>query len=98
VAFKAEELTAKIFPMLAGGCLQDTVTKGRPCPQNTNVPCADKSRPPCGANTNVCLQDTASPTTHPDDPPGPRKRSAAGLALLRAQLQDRLAQGPGASL
>jgi hypothetical protein len=92
VAFKAEELTTKIFPMLAaGGCPQDTVSKGKPpCPQNTHVPCPDNSRHPCGGGTQNCPQDTA-PTTHP----GGDRKSVAGLAdlaLLRTQLQERLAR------
>jgi hypothetical protein len=100
VVFKAEELTTKVFPLLAaGGCPQDTVTKGRPpCPQNTHAPCPENTHPPCGAGTDNCPQDTA-PTTGP----GHGKKSVSGLQgsdlkLLRAQLHDRLRQGPEASL
>ena len=91
MAFKAEELTTKILPMLAaGGCPQDTVSKGKPpCPQNSHAPC------PGGTNA-PCPQDTA-PTTGPGHGPGPGggKKSTAGLAdlaLLRTQLREQLAQ------
>jgi hypothetical protein len=103
VAFKADELTTKIFPrsdagLWAGGCLQDTITKGgRPpgCPQNTHVPCPENTRIPCGGDTRECTQDTV---TGP-----PPKRSAAemdrsALPLLRDQLRERLARGPAATL
>jgi hypothetical protein len=97
VAFKAEELTTKVFPLLgAGGCPEDTFAK-KPCPQNSHAPCPEHTKPPCGGATGNCPEDSAHPTT------GPGKRQAAGLqrsglALLRAQLQDRLRQGPGAAL
>ena len=96
MAFKAEELTTKIFPLsktglwaAGGGCPQDTLSKGKPCPQNTYVPCPDHSRPPCGGGTQNCPQDTMPTPTHRE------KKSVAGLAdlaLLRTQLQERLAQ------
>lgn len=97
MAFKAEELTTKIFPLLAaGGCPQDTISKGKPCPQNTHLPCPENTRPPCGDGSVRCPQDTVPPT-------GPGKRSAGGLqradlTLLRAQLRERLAQGPSPAL
>jgi len=88
VAFKAEELTSKIFPEsgpgLWGACPQDTLGKGKPC--------GDTKRPPCPENTRTggpCPQDTLT---------GKPPKSAAGsagdaLILLRSQLRERLAAG-----
>jgi hypothetical protein len=88
VAFKAEELSTKIFPDSAhglwAGCPQDTMTKGKPCQDNTKNPCPQNTHPDGG---HPCPQDTMSPTTHP-----PRKAAAETLPLLRAQLRERLAR------
>jgi hypothetical protein len=94
VAFKAEELTAKIFPFAQGGaweanapCPQDTLTKGKqpPCAQSTHAPCAEHTRPPAPP---PCPQDTHAPHKAGGDGPG------VDLALLQAQLRDRMAAGP----
>ncbi len=93
MAFKAEELSTKIFP-IAGwfACPEDTMSKGKPCPQNTHVP--PPGPKPCPAGTHPdgghpCPEDTMSPTTHP-----PRRATAGTLPLLQAQLRERLARGP----
>jgi hypothetical protein len=92
VAFNAEELTIKVFPdsvLWAGGCPQDTMSKGKPCQDHTKNPCTQNTVPPDGGEGHPCPQDTMTPTTRP-----PRKASAAALPLLQAQLRERLAQGP----
>ena len=91
MAFKAEELTAKIFPFAeAGGweaiapCPQDTLNKGKqpPCVQNTHPPCAGNTHPP-------------APPPCPEGTHAPHKAgwegAGAALALLQAQLRGRLA-------
>jgi hypothetical protein len=91
VAFKAEELAGKVFPEPEGEawamCPQDTLTnKGKPC-NNTRPPCPQGSHPPGPG----CPQDTHRP-------PGQARGGDAGaLALLQAQLRDRLARGPAAA-
>jgi hypothetical protein len=98
VAFKAEELTSKIFPAvfpesdagLWAGCPQDTLDKGGKCPDNTKKPGPPGPKGPgCGGGSA----------------PGPRPRpKRAGeldrdaLVLLQAQLRDRMAQGSAAGL
>ena len=91
MAFKAEELTAKIFPFAEGGaweavapCPQDTLTKGKqpPCAQNTHPPCAEHTHPP---SPPACQQGTHPP--HKAGWAGPD----AALAVLQAQMRDRLA-------
>jgi hypothetical protein len=93
VAFKAEELTAKIFPFVEGGawlaapCPQDTLNKGKqpPCAQNTHPPCVEHTHPP-------------APPPCPNDTHAPHKAGWEGsgtpLAMLQAQLRDRLAAEP----
>lgn len=90
MAFKAEELTAKIFPSpedapWQAGCPQDTLIKGKPCADNTHPPCAQNTHPP-------------APAPCPDDTHLPHKAGWEGegapLALLQAQLRDRLAARP----
>ena len=89
MAFKAEELTSKIFPEpgpgIWGACPQDTLGKDQPC--------GDTKRPPCPEHTRVgapCPQDTI-PTGKPPKKAGGRDVDA--LVLLRSQLQERLAAG-----
>jgi hypothetical protein len=94
VAFKAEELTSKIFPDFAGGlwagCPQDTMSKDKPCPDHTKQPCDHNTAPPDGGGGgHPCPQDTMPPTAHP-----PRRAAAEALPLLQAQLRERLARGP----
>ena len=91
MAFKAEELTTKIFPdpVLWAGCPQDTMSKGKPCQDHTKNPCTQNTAPPDGGEGHPCPQDTMTPTTHP-----PRKASAATLPLLQAELRERLARRP----
>jgi hypothetical protein len=98
VAFKAEELTSKIFPEsgagMWAGCPQDTLGKGGgggkpPCPENTRRQCPQDTIPPGG---QPCPQETRRP---------PKKATAPdrdALALLQAQLRGRLAQGTAAGL
>jgi hypothetical protein len=87
VAFKAEELSTKVFPDSArglwAGCPQDTLGKDK-CQENTKNPCTQHTVPPDG---QPCPQDTLSPTHQP-----PRKAAAETLPLLRAQLRERLAR------
>ena len=90
MAFKAEELTSKIFPASGTGvwmaCPQDTLGKGKPCGDQTKKPCPqDTVRP-----NEPCPQDTQPPRKPPKRSGG---LDAAALALLQAQLRDRLAQG-----
>jgi hypothetical protein len=88
VAFKAEELTTKIFPDSGRGlwaCPQDTMTKGKPCADHTKNPCPQDTHPD-GGEGHPCPQDTMTPTTHP-----PRRAAADTLPLLQAQLRERLA-------
>ncbi len=91
MAFKAEELTSKVFPASGAevwaGCPQDTMPKGKPC-NNTKPPCPPGTVPPGGPD---CPQDTM-PTHKP--PRSTRERDAATLALLRTQLRDQLAREP----
>ncbi len=91
MAFKAEELTSKIFPesgaAIWGACPQDTLGKGKPC-GDTKPPCDDNTRPPQGPGG--CPQDTI--------PPGKPPKKAGGADLdalihLRSQLRERLAAG-----
>jgi hypothetical protein len=89
VAFKAEELTSKIFPESSAGiwgaCPQDTLGKGQPC--------GDTKRPPCPENTRVgapCPQDTV-PTGKPPKKAGGWDGDA--LIHLRSQLRERLEAG-----
>ena len=94
MAFKAEELTAKIFPSpedapWQAGCPQDTLNKDKqPCPQSTHPPCAQNTHPP-------------APPPCPNETHAPHKAGWGGwegegapLALLQAQMRDRLAAGP----
>ncbi len=90
MAFKAEELTSKIFPTSGpevwGACPQDTLGKGKPC-GDTRPPCPQGTRQPDGPG---CPQDTF-PTGKP-----PKKDAGAGrdaLLHLRSQLRERLAAG-----
>lgn len=90
MAFKAEELSSKIFPESGIGlwavCPQDTLGKGQPC--------GDTKRPPCPENTRVghpCPQDTIPPTGKPPKNAGGWDGDA--LILLRSQLRERLAAG-----
>lgn len=94
MAFKAEELSAKVFPaVLAIACPEDTLSKGKPCPQSTHVPCPGPSNRPCPEDTRPgggqCPEDTL---THP-----PRRGAAevagGALTLLQSQLRERLAAG-----
>jgi hypothetical protein len=94
VAFKAEELTSKIFPEsgagIWAGCPQDTLGKGGkpPCPENTKRQCPQDTLPTGG---EPCPQDTRKP---------PKKAGAPdrdALVLLQAELRGRLAQGPAAA-
>ena len=92
MAFKAEELTTKIFPVAGWlACPEDTMSKGKPCPQSTHVPPVPQ---PCpgGTRPGPCPEDTVSPTTRP-----PRRASAGTLPLLQAQLRERLAARDGPS-
>jgi hypothetical protein len=92
VAFKAEELTSRIFPESGAGiwaaCPQDTLGKGErpPCPENTKRPS------PQGPGGGGCPQDTRKP---PKKAEGPGRDA---LVLLQAQLRDRMAQGSAAGL
>ncbi len=91
MAFKAEELTAKIFPFpedapWQAGCPQDTLTKGKP-------PCAQSTHPPCAANTHPPAPPPCPQETHAPHKAG-WEAAGASLALLQAQLRDRLAAGP----
>jgi hypothetical protein len=88
VAFKAEELTSRIFPEPGTGlwaaCPQDTLSKGgkQPCPENTKQQCPQDTIPP----GQPCPQDSHKP---------PKQNAGAAreaLALLQGQLRDRLAQ------
>ena len=93
MAFKAEELTSKIFPEpgaeVWGACPQDTLGKGKPCGDNTKrPPCPQDTRPPGGPG---CPQDTF-PTHKPPKSAGGLDRDA--LALLQSELRERLAHGP----
>lgn len=91
MAFKAEELTSKIFPesgpALWGACPQDTLGKDKPC---------GDTKPPCPQNTktpNDCPQDTL---THDNTGKSPKNAGAWGsdaLIHLRSQLRERLAAG-----
>jgi len=96
VAFKAEELTSKIFPNISpeggaglwAGCPEDTLTKGGKCPDNTKKP------GPQGPGGPGCGGGSA---------PGPKPKRAGeldrdALVLLQAQLRDRMAQGQAAAL
>jgi len=96
VAFKAEELTSRIFPdispergagLWAVGCPEDTLNKGGKCPENTKKP----GHPGPGGPPN-CPEDTRRPPKKA----GELDRDA--LVLLQAQLRDRMAQGPVAAL
>jgi hypothetical protein len=86
VAFRAEELTTQIFP--AGewlwACPESTVTKGKPCPENTRPQCPDKSAP-------------IAPPGGPQEPRKPPKKAEGldrdALVLLQSQLRERLAAG-----
>jgi hypothetical protein len=90
VAFKAEELSTKIFPVAGWlACPEDTMSKGKPCPQNTHVPPPGPHPCPAGTQGHPCPEDTISPTTHP-----PRRAGAGTLPLLQAQLRERLASPP----
>jgi hypothetical protein len=92
VAFKAEELTTQIVPAGAGlwaACPESTITKGKPCPENTKPPCPQGTMPPGGGGG--CPQDTRKP---PKKAEGPDRDA---LVLLQSQLRDRLAQGPVAA-
>ena len=94
MAFKAEELTSKIFPGSGAGiwaaCPQDTLVKGQPCGDTTKRPCTQDTRPPKG-----CPQDTIPPGRPPKKAEGPDRDA---LVLLQAQLRDRMAQGSAAGL
>jgi hypothetical protein len=96
VAFKAEELTSRIFPgispergagLWAVGCPEDTLNKGGKCPENTKKP-----GPPGPGGPPNCPEDTRRPPKKA----GELDRDA--LVLLQAQLRDRMAQGPAATL
>jgi hypothetical protein len=95
VAFKAEELTSKIFPEsgagLWAGCPQDTLEKGGkpPCPENTKKP---GPQGPPGRPDPVCPQDSRRP------PKRAAELDRDALVLLQAQLRDRMAQGTAAGL
>ncbi len=92
MAFKAEELTSKIFPNISpeGGaglwaiCPEDTLNKGGKCPENTKKP-----GPPGPGGPPNCPQDSRRP---------PKKEAAEldrdALILLQSQLRDRLTRGP----
>jgi hypothetical protein len=87
VAFKAEELTTRVFP--AGlACPEDTVGKclhrsKKPCSENTRRLCPEDSRRPCQGNSRPpCPEDTVR-----RDSLGP---DGASLALLQRQLRERL--------
>ncbi|HET9212342.1 MAG TPA: hypothetical protein VFR03_18195 [Thermoanaerobaculia bacterium] len=93
MAFKAEELTSKIFPESGAGiwaaCPQDTLGKGErpPCPENTKRqgpqgPGGGQPRPP------------QEPRRPPKKAEGPDRDA---LVLLQGQLRDRLARGPAAA-
>lgn len=99
MAFKAEELTSKIFPDISpeGGavlwavCPEDTLNKGGKCPENTKKP-----GPPPGGGPG-------GPPNCPQDSHRPPKKAGeldrGALVLLQAQLRDRMAaQGPAAPL
>jgi hypothetical protein len=95
VAFKAEELTSRIFPEISpewgaglwAVCPEDTLNKGGKCPENTKKPGGPPGPGPgCGATA-----------------PGPKPKRAGeldrdALVLLQAQLRDRMAQGSAAGL
>ena len=93
MAFKAEELTAKIFPFAADGAWE----AGAPCPQDTlnkgkQPPCVQSTHPPCEGNTHP-----PAPPPCPNETHAPHKAwegEGAPLALLQAQLRDRLAARP----
>lgn len=90
MAFKAEELTSKIFPASGAGlwaiCPEDTMNKGGKCPDNTKKPV-----PPGPGGPPDCLQDSRKPPKKA----GELDRDA--LVLLQAQLRDRMAQGQAAA-
>ena len=94
MAFKAEELTAKIFPSAEdapwqAGCPQDTLIKGKPCAENTHPPCAANTHPPAPP---PCPGETHAP--HKAAGWAGWEGEGAPLALLQAQLRDRLAARP----
>ena len=89
MAFRAEELSAKVFPtVLAIACPEDTLSKGKPthgpCPGPSSRPCPEDTRP----GGDRCPEDTQPPR------PRPKKARAEGasgaLILLRSQLRERL--------
>ena len=96
MAFKAEELTSKIFPDISpeggaglwAGCPQDTLTeKGGKCPDNTKKP-----GPPGPGGPPACPQESRRP------PKKAGELDRGALVLLQAQLRDRMAQGSAATL
>lgn len=95
MAFRAEELTTKVFP-IGFACPEDTVGKclhrsRKPCPENTRVPCPGDSRRPCQGPTRPdlpCPEDTVP--THRRESAG---RGGEALTLLQRQLRERLEQG-----
>ena len=76
MAFRAEELTTKIFP-IGFACPEDTVGKclhrsRKPCPENTRVPCPENTRVPCPENTRrPCPEDSRRPCQGPTRPGTP---------------------------
>jgi hypothetical protein len=93
MAFKAEELTSKIFPESGTGlwavCPQDTMDKGGKCPDNTKKPAPPPGPGPgCGATA----PGGGGPKPHRA---GELDRDA--LVLLQGQLRNRLAEGPAAA-
>jgi hypothetical protein len=97
VAFKAEELTTKIFPwpaegLWAVGCPQDTLGKDKPCAQSTHGPCPNDTHLPCDADTaGQCPEDT-----HVAPRRAEAGRVSGPLSLLQAQLREQLARGSAA--
>lgn len=89
MAFKAEELTSKIFPASGIGawmaCPQDTLGKGKPCGDQTKKPCPEYTKAPDGGHP--CPEDTRKP-------PKAGELDGGALVLLQAQLRDRLIRSP----
>ena len=90
MAFRAEELTTQIYPAGEGlwACPESTITKGKPCPENTKPPCPDKS-------VFFVLFGGFLVFRTPPKTAGAPDRDA--LILLQGQLRERLARGPAAA-
>ena len=67
MAFKAEELTTKVFPdsVLWAGCPQDTMSKGKPCQEHTKKPCTQNSAPPDGGGGHLACPPLGASLARP---------------------------------